>query len=339
MGPASPALQSRRGSVVGMGRPKSRHSNLPPRMIARVYPSGRTVYYYNVSPTNRIPLGDDLNQARLEWAKHENADSPAGTFRHVVEDWKKDQLASRGHYTQAQYRKYLVELTRAFGHIPLEHIQPVLCQQYLLRRSAKIMANRELSLLSTIYNWARRTGLTIAANPLGGVLRNKEAPRKVYVTDEQFNLAHAAAGPWLQDAMDLALFTGQRPGDVLKMTRQDVRDGCLWITQDKTGAKLRIEVVGRFKDALERLLTRPRTVQSVYLVADEKGQRITVDRMQKAFQIARGSMRWQFRDIRKKTATDVDELRGAQRLLGHANEMTTARVYRQLKGEKVKPLR
>lgn len=50
-------------------------------------------------------------------------------------------------------------------------------------------------------------------------------------------------------------------------------------------------------------------------------------------------MRWQFRDIRKKTATDVDELRGAQRLLGHASETTTARVYRQVKGEKVKPLR
>lgn len=123
------------------------------------------------------------------------------------------------------------------------------------------------------------------------------------------------------------------------MTRQDIRDGCLWVTQDKTGAKLRIEAVGGFKEALERILTRARTVQSVYLVADQKGQRITVDRLQKAFQVARGSMRWQFRDIRKKTATDVDELRGAQRLLGHANETTTARVYRQVKGEKVKPLK
>ncbi len=308
-------------------------------MIARVYPSGRTVYYYNASNNKRIPLGDNLNEARIEWAKHENAGAPSGCFRQVVAEWKVEELLARGRYTQAQYLKYLAELDAAFGHIPLEHIVPVLCQQYLSQRSAKVMANRELALLSTIFNWARRTGRTNAANPLGGVKRNKEAPRKVYVTDEQFALGYAAAPPWLQDAMDLALFTGQRPGDVLKMTRQDVRDGCLWITQDKTGARLRIEVVGRFKDALERILTRSRTVQSVYLVADDKGQRVTVDRLQKAFQVARGSMLWQFREFRKKTATDVDELRGAQRLLGHANETTTARVYRQVKGEKVKPLR
>ena len=96
---------------------------------------------------------------------------------------------------------------------------------------------------------------------------------------------------------------------------------------------------GRFRDTLERIPTRARTVQNDYLVAGEKVRRVTVDRLQKAFQIARGSMRWQFRDIRKKIATDVEELRGAQRLLGHANETTTARVYRQVKSEKVKPLR
>jgi len=54
---------------------------------------------------------------------------------------------------------------------------------------------------------------------------------------------------------------------------------------------------------------------------------------------ARGDMRWQVRDIRKKTGTDVEDLRHAQRLLGHSSEVTTARVYRTVKGNKVKPLR
>mgnify|MGYP002134247567 FL=1 len=35
--------------------------------------------------------------------------------------------------------------------------------------------------------------------------------------------------------MDLALLTGQRPADVLKLTRADIRDGALHLKQNKTG--------------------------------------------------------------------------------------------------------
>jgi integrase len=42
--------------------------------------------------------------------------------------------------------------------------------------------------------------------------------------------------------MDLALLTGQRPTDVLKLKRSDVRDGQLWIVQNKAGARIGIEV-------------------------------------------------------------------------------------------------
>lgn len=34
--------------------------------------------------------------------------------------------------------------------------------------------------------------------------------------------------------MDLALLTGQRPADVLKIERTDLRDGALWIVHNKT---------------------------------------------------------------------------------------------------------
>lgn len=325
--------------MIEMGRPKKpENAELPPRMVPRVYPSGKVAYYYNKG-RKKIPLGTDLNRARLEWAKLENRSGVPGTFAFISAEWKRTELQKRGHYTQKQYEKYLAELQPAFGHIPLDAIEPVHCQQYLYRRTAKVKGNREIALFSTIFNWARRSGFTKAPNPIPGIEKNHEAPRKVYVTDEQFSAAYENALPWVQDAMALARETGQRPGDVLKMTRQDIREGCLWVTQDKTGAKLRIEIEGELKNALERILARPRGISSVYLVADDKGQRVTVDRLQKAFLKARGEMTWQFRDIRKKSGTDSPDLKHAQRLLGHASETTTARVYRQVKGEKVKPLR
>lgn len=324
-----------------MGRPKSAvNRELPPRMIARRYPSGAVAYYYN-GRKKRISLGRDLNRARLEWAKLENACMLPGTFSSVAEEWKAIELAKRGVYTQAQYEAYLIELLDAFGHIPLDAIGTVHCQNYLERRSAKVRANREISLLSTIFNWARRTGRTMVPNPVPGIERNPEAPRGVYITDEEFNRARSSeeAPFWYQDALDLLLHAGQRPGDTLAMTWTHVLDGCLWVTQAKTGAKVRIEIEGELAAVLERIRARPRKVRSVYLVADEHGQRITVDRLQKMHVKARGDMRWQIRDVRKKTGTDVEDLRSAQRLLGHVSEATTARVYRTVKGEKVKPLR
>ncbi len=47
--------------------------------------------------------------------------------------------------------------------------------------------------------------------------------------------------------MDIALLTGQRPADVLKIMRVDIRDGALLITQNQTRAKRAIEIVGELE--------------------------------------------------------------------------------------------
>lgn len=322
-----------------MGRPKSVHKDLPPRMVARRYPSGAIAYYYN--GPKRIPLGRDLARAKIRWAELDGGPALAGTFASIAEDWKRTELAKRGPYTQRQYEKYLAELLPALGAGPMDAISTVHCQQYLERRSAKVMANREISLFSTIWNWARRTGRTRSANPVPGIERNHESPRGRYITDQEYRLAYESehASEWYQDAIDLLKLAGQRPGDTLAMMWKHEIDGCIWITQAKTGAKVRIIVEGELAEVLERIRARARKVRSLYIVADEKGQRITVDRLQKVHVKARGAMDWQIRDIRKKTATDIDDIRHAQRLLGQASEVTTAKFYRQVKGNRVKPLR
>jgi integrase len=322
-----------------MGRPKSVHRDLPPRMIPRVYPSGVIAYYYNGK--KRIPLGRDLAKAKLKWAELDGAPASVGTFRAVADDWKKRELCKRGVYTQLQYEKYLSEILPAFGSGPMDEIGTEHCQQYLERRTAKVKANREVSLLSTIWNWARRTGRTRAPNPVPGIERNREVPRGRYVHDSEFRIAYESehAPTWYQDAIDILKLAGQRPGDTLAMMWKHEIDGCIWVTQEKTGAKVRIVIEGELQEVLERIRARPRKVKSLYIVADERGQRITVDRLQKVHIRARGEMDWQIRDIRKKTGTDVEDIRHAQRLLGHASEVTTARHYRTVKGNRVKPLR
>lgn len=320
-----------------MGRPKSVYLDLPPRMTARTLKSGRIKYYYT-GFGGKKPLGSDLNQARIEWAKLENGEDESAKFIAISERWKKsEEFRALAFRTQKGYSECLENLQEAFKAYTLADLQPVDVRQYLDRRSRKVAANREVSLLSVIFNWARERGLTNGANPCLGVKRNKERPRGRYVTDQEYDQAIAKAPAFLQDTMDLALLTGQRVSDVLKMTRQDIQDGRLSVVQDKTGARVRIRIEGDLKVVLERILARPRTVPSMFLIADERGQKMTYWAVNYAF--TRLEVDWQFRDLRAKMVTDEEDLRTAQKRAGHKSERTTADVYRRIKGDEVGPLK
>ena len=122
--------------------------------------------------------------------------------------------------------------------------------------------------------------------------------------------------------MDLALLTGQRPADVLKLKRSDIRDGALWIAQNKTGARLGIEITGELATTIARIDVRPRKVISAYLIQDENGQPLTQFALRSRFDKARtlAKVDFQFRDIRAKAATDTGYSAHSQKLLAHKTE-------------------
>jgi integrase len=92
------------------------------------------------------------------------------------------------------------------------------------------------------------------------------------VIDAEFKAVHAKVDQTLRDAMDLALLTGQRPADVLKIMRADIRDGALFVTQNKTGARRTIEIVGELAEVIDRIGGRERERLSAYLVQDDNGR-------------------------------------------------------------------
>jgi integrase len=142
------------------------------------------------------------------------------------------------------------------------------------------------------------------------------------------------------DAMDLALMAGQRPADVLKLKRTDIRDGALWIVQNKTGARLGIELVGELASIVNRTNARLRKAISPFLIQDENGQPMTKGALRSRFNKARtlAKVDFQFRDIRGKAATDTGNLAHSQKLLGHKNRNMTEHYVKARMGERVKPL-
>lgn len=208
-------------------------------------------------------------------------------------------------------------------------------------QTAKVRANREKALFSHVFNKAREWGYTALQNPCQGVKGFKETGRSRYITDAEFDKVKAHAHFTVVDAMDLALLTGQRPADVLKLKRTDIRDGALWIVQNKTGARLGIEVTGELAAVINRINERPRRAISAYLVQDENGQPLRKDVMRSRFDKARtaAGVNFQFRDIRAKAATDTADLAHSQTLLGHKDRNMTEHYVKSRIGERVKPLR
>ncbi len=98
--------------------------------------------------------------------------------------------------------------------------------------------------------------------------------------------------------MDPALLTGQRPADVLKLTRADIRDGALHMKQNKTGKKLAIEITGDLAQVIERITTRPAKIKGAWLIQDENGQPFTYWMLRNRFDEAReaAGATFQFRD-------------------------------------------
>ena len=225
----------------------------------------------------------------------------------------------------------------------IESIKPHHVRAYLDKRgeSAKARANREKALLSHIINKAREWGYTDAPNPCQGVKGFKESGRDRYVTDVEFQAVWEKAGQTLCDAMDLALLTGQRPADVLKIQRGDIHDGALWIVQNKTGAKRAIEVTGELAALIERINAQPRERLSAWLIQDDGGQPLGTFAMCSGFDKARkaAGVSFQFRDLRAKAATDTCDLAHSQKLLGHRNRKMTEQYVRSRIGERVQPLR
>jgi len=339
-----------------MGRKPTKNLHLPPRMRIKKTLRGRTYYYYDMGgkPRRWKALGGDFVEALRLYADLEQCSGTVGalvTFRHVAQRYLTEVLPGKAAETR---RTNILQLEKLYSFFdsppaPLDGIKPIHIRKYLdWRKASPVAANREIALFSHIFNKAREWGATDRPNPCVGVRKHRESGRDVYVGDDLYKAVWEKADTPLREAMDLAYLTGQRPADVLKMDERDVRDGVVSVRQNKTGTRLRIEVVGELAQLLDRLARRKAThnPRSTRLIVDEHGRplgrsalRFRFDRAREEAGIAKDD--FQFRDLRAKAGTDkesVSDLRGAQSLLGHGSVSMTEHYVRR-RGKTATPTR
>ena len=137
---------------------------------------------------------------------------------------------------------------------------------------------------------------------------------------------------------------GTTTSDTLGFSETNIQNETLNIKQRKTDQKLRIPIVGRLAEVIERIRERKREltkngkkVISLALVINEHGRQLGKAALRARFDKARqvSGVDFQFRDIRAKSGTDLEDLAHAQKLLGHRNRATTERYLRKRRGESV----
>ncbi|KQV46620.1 integrase [Duganella sp. Root336D2] len=323
-------------------------------------------YYYNGYSNDgkrqELSLGTDLAAAKRKWAELECADVPvdASMMKHTFDQYVRDILPKKKPSTQRENMLCLSQLRPVFDAAPINEIRPQDIAQYRDARSAPVRANREIALLSHVFNMAREWGHLKGENPCRGVRKNKEQPRDFYADSEVWDAVYAAAAPELKDAMDLNYLTGQRPGDVLRMKDSDIREGALLVRQGKTNKFLRILLrpngsESQLAKVVERILARPGRKSDSHLVTLPSGDPLKQWNLRLRFDTARNAAadravemgkkalavrikKFQFRDIRAKSASEIADIKAASELLGHTEGDITDRVYRRV-GQAVKPTR
>jgi integrase len=144
--------------------------------------------------------------------------------------------------------------------------------------------------------------------------------------------------------MDLAYLTGQRPANALEMTKHDVIDGHLIVTQEKTKQPLRIKIIGQLAELLDRIEARKTgyKVKAAALLVNQSGKQLTAPALRAqldkarlaaaaaAPELAEEIKQMWFYDLRAKAADDTADGRGqkaARDLLRHESVRTTQRHY------------
>lgn len=302
-------------------------------------------------------LGTDLKKANARARVYNDPHKRYGTLGYFLDRYIADARAGRllrqkKPRTISDNEKEAEYLKAAFDKmLPQELVErPDLIAKYRDRRTAKVRANRELSLLSAMYSWLIESGECpgLRQNPVLLIARNRETQKERYVEDAEFRAVYALAQRSVCMAMTMVYRTLQRPADVLEWRSQDVRvktvagtaTDVITVTQNKTEHTVDIQITPDVDEAIKMLspdgtLGRTVIVDGVtriepYLVHTLDGKPYTVDgigAMLRRYCHKAGVKTFGLMDVRAKGATDM-YLRGIpleriQMLMGHESVQTT----------------
>lgn len=323
-----------------MGRPRKHDRHLPARVYLR-----RGAYYLVLPDGQWVPLGRNLTEALAAYALHFQDAPQARTMGDVLDRYEREVIPLKSAKTGVDQRRQVGMLRAVFGAMHPDSLTAQDIYKYIDKRGkVPIAARHEIGLLSHVYTKAIRWGAA-TVNPCKGIERPPPAKRTRYVSDAEFAAVRDLSTPIMQCAMDLALLTGLRQGDLLGLRRTDCGTEGITVKTSKTGKSLLIQWSAALKEAVDRACAMPPAQPAVFLLRTRTGEKYSSAGFQTNWKrtmekaVALHSFEaYTFHDLRAKSASDTGSLDDARDRLGHASATTTQSVYRRA-AQRVKPLR
>lgn len=221
-------------------------------------------------------------------AAHANKRAPAGnTFRDLIAGYKaSSEFTSLKHVTRSTYLRYIALIEDEFGTLPIEALADIRIRGEFKSWRDRMgdqprKADLAWSVLARILSVAHDHG-KIASNPCerGGRLYRSDRREAVWgEADIARFLEHAPEH--MAHALILAIWTGQRQGDLLRLTWSAYDGTHLSIRQSKTGARVHIPVTVELRTLLDRLRRAAdesaEAVAAVTVLTNSRGRPWTAD--------------------------------------------------------------
>lgn len=252
-------------------RQRDRQSQLGllPRMEARPLKNGGFTYRYHPFNGKPINLGRNKGAAIQQVLDLSNKSTDEGQFSRLWRLYQeRPEFKRLAESTKDQYRDNWKELEKVFARGVVAATKPKDIARYLRveRASAPVVANREVALLSNLFNLAVELG-EIDRNPCKEVRRNPEESRDRLVEAKELDAFVAWAlqqGPSnvvLVSMAQFAALTGNRRAEFLKLHWPQVDEEIIRLQRAKQrGKKSKRELIG-VSTALQEVLDRMKALE------------------------------------------------------------------------------
>ena len=287
--------------------------------------------YYFVRRNKWTNLGRNFHDALIEYARlssqYDKAALPDLISRSLA-DMKLTVVAG----TYRNYRSCAKRVLEAFVEFVPQQIKPVHIAQFLDDNKATPgAANSMRTFLNGVFLRAVRWGI-VETNPVRDIKQFRANKRDRYISAEEYASIKSHASPTLQCLMDIAYLTGQRIGDCLRIRYADITSQGLYVQQQKTNAKMIIEMTPELAEVIASAKKLHISVKGLTLFHRQDGSPIPYrtihGQWKKACEDA-GVDNAHFHDIRAAAATDAKSHGlDSKTLLGHTTESSHNRYLR-----------
>lgn len=216
-------------------------------------------FYYHRSSGKRLP--DDPSSLEFR-AAYDDAERitprDVGTIAGLIREYlASPKFVKKRDSTQREYKRMIKSLEEKFGTMPVAALgSPKVIGKFIdyqeeigLERPRE--ADNRLTILSAVFSYSKGKG-RIARNPLERFERLYDGDRSEIIwTEVDITKFMKDAPVELQRAMILAIHTGQRYGDLVRLRWSDYQDGWISLKQSKTSMPVSIKATTALQAMLE----------------------------------------------------------------------------------------